>query len=306
MNEILDRDFTINDLMHKMRVNPVANNGKGRSFSCESGDILYYRIWKSTNQNKIVVAIHGMGAHSEYYIQVADQLIENGISVYALDVKHHGLSSGKKGDLAKFEEILYQIHEFITKIRGDNNNIPIFLMGLSMGGMITINYSVMYQDDLNGIILMAPGVKSNFKLTALDFAKLPLLMFAFLFARSKPIVNIASRAGITSRNPVRLEYQDHDPLRVTKMSPRFLMQMGKWLKRANKNAENITVPTIFFQGTDDKLVSPGGVRNFYERLTISDKTFIEINGGYHSLFSDPGMVDEKGWDLLRSWILSHS
>ncbi len=305
MNEVKEYEFEINELMQKLRINPVANNGKGKYFLCESGDKIYCRIWESSSQKKILVALHGMGAHSEYYIQVADQLIDKGISVYALDIKNHGHSTGRKGDLKDFKEVLYQIHEIITKIREANKGIPIFLIGQSMGGMLTINYSVLYPEDITGIILMAPAVKSNFNLTASDIAKFPILLFAFIFARGKPVVNIAKRATVTSRNPLRLEYQEKDELRLKELSPRFLIGMAKWLKKAFTNAENITHPTLIMQGTDDQLVSPDGVKEFFEKLTVQDKEFILLDGAYHSLYSDPAMVQQKGWDKLRNWILNH-
>jgi alpha-beta hydrolase superfamily lysophospholipase len=305
MNEIINEDFTINPFLQKMRVNPIANNGKGNYLICESADKLYYRIWESSNQKKILVGIHGMGAHSEYYIQVADQLINEGISVYALDIKHHGLSAGRKGDLNSFKEVLYQIHEFITKISEENKGVPIFLMGLSMGGMLTVNYSALYPEDLAGIILMAPGVSGNFKLKASDIAKLPLLIFAFIFAKGKPVVNVAKRAAVTSRNPLRIEYQENDDLRIKVQSPRFLLYMGINVKRAFKNAVNITNPTLIMQGTKDKLVSRDGVREFFENIPIKDKKFVELEGAYHSLYSDPAMVEQKGWEKLKNWILDH-
>jgi alpha-beta hydrolase superfamily lysophospholipase len=305
MNDIIEADFTINPYLQKMRVNPIANNGKGKYLLCESGDKLYFRVWESSNQKKIIVALHGMGAHSEYYIQVADQLINDGISVYALDVKHHGLSTGKKGDLKKFKEILYQIHEFISTIREKNKGIPIFMIGLSMGGMLTVNYSALYPEDLVGIILMAPGVSGNFKLKASDIAKLPLLIFAFIFAKGKPVVNVAKRAAITSRNPLRIKYQENDELRIKVQSPRFLLYMGINVKRAFKNAVNITNPTLIMQGTDDQLVSRDGVKEFFDNIPIQDKEFIELEGAYHSLYSDPAMVEQKGWEKLRNWILDH-
>ncbi len=297
--------FELHELMEKMRTNPVAINGVGGYFKCKSGDDLYYRVWESSNQKRIVVAIHGMGAHSEYYVQVADQLIEEGISVYALDVKHHGLSTGRKGDFEDFEEVMEQIHEFITVIREENKNIPIFMMGLSMGGMITVNYSVIYPEDIKGIILMSPGVSRNFKLKASDIAKLPLLVFVYLFAKGKPIINVSKRAAITSRNPIRLEYQENDKYRIRKQSIRFLLNMAKWLKRAFNNAQNISHPTLIMQGTDDKLISPEGVKEFFQNVPIEDKTFVELQGAYHSLYSDPAMTEQDGWKKLVNWINSH-
>lgn len=305
MNDPEELKFTINPLLEEMRINPIANNGKEGFFECESGDQLYYRTWKSSNQKKILVALHGMGAHSEYYIIVADQLINEGISIYAPDVKGHGLTPGKKGDLKDFKEVYHQLNEFITKIHEDNPDHPIYLMGLSMGGMITINYSVQYPELIKGIILIAPGVKSTFKMKASDIAIMPLLVISAPFTKGKPIINIAKRGAITSRNPLRLKYQDNDKLRNDKLSPRLLLVTGNNVRRAFKNAANITHPTLIMQGTDDKLVSPEGIHEFFEAITIEDKELYMLEGAYHSLYSDPAMEEQRGWEKLLDWIDKH-
>ncbi|TFF88429.1 MAG: alpha/beta fold hydrolase [Promethearchaeota archaeon] len=296
--------FKISLYLEKMRTNPTANNGVGNYFKTKSGESLYYRIWKSKDHNKIVVGVHGMAAHSEYYIQIADQLINDGISVYALDLKHHGYSTGKKGDLESFNEVTNQVNEFIEMIKSENIDIPIYLMGISMGGVIGINYSVKFPENIDGLILMAPGVKTEFKLSILDILKLPIYLVIYLVKRSKLVIDIAERSAVGTRNPLRLEYQNKDELRITKVSLRYILGLNSYKKKAFKNASNITHPVIIFQGTEDKLVSHDGVESFFNKITIDDKNFIELEGAYHSLYSDPAMV-EKGWEKLKDWILSH-
>ena len=291
--------------MQKMRTNPVANNGLEEYFNCKSGDELFYRIWESENQEKIVIGIHGLGAHSEYFIQVADQLINRGISVYALDLKYHGKSTGKKGDIKNFKELIEQLHEFICFIHNKNEKIPIYLMGISMGGTISINYSVLYPEEINSLILFAPAVKANVKLSFTDILKIPILAILYIFIKGKPIINILERSESITRNPLRVEYDKTDELRLNKISIRYLLQVASWTKKCSKKESEISHPILIIQGTDDKVVSPDSVKDFFEELKIQDKKFIELKDAYHSLFSDKAMIDENGWEMLRDWILNH-
>jgi len=96
-----------------------------------------------------------------------------------------------------------------------------------------------------------------------------------------------------------------DDLRIKKVSIRYLFQINSWIKKAFKNASKVNHPVIIFQGTEDKLVSPKGVKELYENLTSKDKTFIELDGAYHSLYSDSAMIEQKGWKKLKEWILKH-
>lgn len=305
MNQIPIGSFKLHDVLEKMRIHPVANNGEGKYFECISGDKLYYRGWLAENHKKIIVGIHGFAAHSEYYVQVADQLIENGITVIGLDLKHHGHSSGSKGTVEHYEELFEQVHEFVLMLSKEYKDIPIYLMGLSMGGMLIINYSVMYPEEIIGIIAMAPAVKAKLKLSAKDILKLPYLGIMHLVKKNKPIIDITEQGKRTSRNPLRLEYDEEDNLRIKKVSSHYLLQMNKQVKKAFKNAENITHPILIMIGTQDLLVPQEGVRDFFNAITFHDKKLVEVQDSYHSLYSDIAMVEDKGWDKMREWLKNH-
>ena len=98
MNEIKTRHLEYHEMLQKLRTNPVANQGLEDFFTTHSGDKLFFRAWYPENIKAIVLAIHGLAAHGEYFVQVADQVIEHEIAVFAIDLKGHGRSSGNKGD----------------------------------------------------------------------------------------------------------------------------------------------------------------------------------------------------------------
>lgn len=305
MSHIPIGNFKIHNTMERMRVHPVANNGEGKYFECESGDKLYYRLWPAENQEKILIGIHGFGAHSEYYIQVADQLIEHGITVIGFDLKHHGNSEGIKGTVENYRELFEQFYEFVLMLFKKYKDIPIFLMGLSMGGMFILNYSLMYPDEITGLIAMAPGLKARLQLTIKDILKLPYIGLVRLFKKNKPIIDITQRGKLTSRNSLRLEYDENDPLRIQKVSPHYLLQVNKFMKRVFKRASEIAHPLLIMVGTDDLIVSKDGVKEFYDAITFNDKEYIEVKDSYHSLYSDPAMLEDMGWDKIREWLKNH-
>lgn len=299
----MEKQQEINPHLNALRTNPTANQMQTDKFITHSEDKIFFRTWKSDSQRKIIIGIHGMAAHSEYYVQVADQVVQEGVTLIAIDLKHHGHSSGKKGDLESFEQISVHIQEFITSVRQKYLDTPIYLMGISMGGVIAINFSVDHPELIDGLILIAPGVKTEFKLSLGEILKIPLLLMAFLFKKGKPVIKIGERSERGTRNPLRIAYQEQDNLRIQVVSPRYLLGLVKWKKRAFQNAEKVTQPVIIFIGTEDQLVSFEGVKEFFSYLTVDDKLLVELEGAYHSLFSDPAM-DEIGWEKLREWIRS--
>ncbi len=295
----------INVYLQKMRIKPQVN-GTGQYFKTKSGDDLYYYSWSCGKElKKIVLGIHGMASHGIFYIQVADQLIPDNITVYALDLKHHGKSSGKKGDIDNFEEIIDQVGEFILFLKQKHEDIPIFLMGMSLGCTVAINYSVLFPNIINGLILMAPPVKTILHLTFRDFIESPYYLLTYLFFRGKPVIDLTKRHSLCSRNPWRIKYDEIDKLHLKKISLRYLLQGNEWDKKAHDNANKISCPVLILQGTADHTVSYEGVEEFYNKILYDDKKLVELKGAYHCLFSDPAMVEQGGWEELKNWLLSH-
>lgn len=296
----------LHPILQKMRVHPVAPDSQEGFFTTHSGDQLFYRKWVPVNPKQIVVAVHGMVAHNDYLVLVADQVIEKGVGLYALDLKHHGYSSGPKGDLEDFEEVIAQLHEFVENVKREIPELPVYILGISMGGAIVIHYHLLFSKDCAGLILMAPAVKTRVKISVRDAVVFPYLVLAFLLFRGKPVVNLAKRqaGGLGTQNPLRIEWDADNPLRIKKISVRYLLNVNKWVKQAFRHAKDISCPIIICQGTDDKIVSPGGVKQFFDQLTTPDRTLVSLEGAYHSLFSDPVMED-RGYAQLRAWLEKH-
>ncbi|MHA1145902.1 MAG: alpha/beta fold hydrolase [Candidatus Helarchaeota archaeon] len=293
------------DLMQKMRVNPIANQGLEDYFTSSSGDRLFYRAWPAKNTEKIVLGIHGLAAHGEFFVLVADQVIQNDIAVYALDLKGHGRSSGPKGDIINFRELIDQVNEFISYLKIKHPGIPIFLMGQSMGGCLSINLAAIYPDAASGLILTGPAVKTSINFSITDILQLPCFALIYPFKKEKPLVNIAKRQKVSSRNPLRQEYDQVDDYRLKKISIRYLLQVNKWVKKAFRSAPNLTCPVLVIQGTGDLLVPPEAVRDFFDKLKTTDKQFIELKDAFHCTYSDPAIVEQGGWLKMREWLKMH-
>lgn len=306
MEKEFSEKLEYNEYLQRMRIIPQAKDGIGRYFKCRSGDNLYYQTWnRVTKPQKILIGIHGMASHGIEYVQVADQLAKNNVIIYAPDLKHHGKSSGIKGDIENFEEIIDQVNEFISFLKNKHDNIPIFLMGISLGSTVAINYQIMFPNTLKGLILNSPAVKTKLHLSFSDFVESPLYLLTYLFFRGKPMIDLRKRSARCSRNPWRIKFEENDELHLKKISLRYLLQGNAWDIKAFKGAEKISCPVLILQGTSDSTVTYKGVEEFFNRIPIKDKKLVEFKGAYHCILSDPVMIEQDGWKILRNWILSH-
>jgi len=121
------KELEINPLLEKLRVQPTAGKSNNLFFKSFDGTKIFYRTWKPSKEiNKIIIISHGMAGHGEFFILLADQLINHGIMIIAPDYRNHGYSGGKKGDLKKIKGILKDLHCLIKIIKEKYKKIPIF------------------------------------------------------------------------------------------------------------------------------------------------------------------------------------
>ncbi|GAE92791.1 lysophospholipase [Gracilibacillus boraciitolerans JCM 21714] len=134
---------------------------------------LFVKCWKKTDKPKAIILIaHGMAEHIERYNEVASYFADHHFIVYGHDHRGHG----KTGQLAEslgffaekdgFDLVVQDLMELTTFIKEKHPNIPIFLIGHSMGSFICRRYMMLNGDNLNGVILIGTGFQSPLLLKA--------------------------------------------------------------------------------------------------------------------------------------------
>lgn len=301
--------ISINPLLEKLRNPPIATDYRCNYFETFDGKKIFYRQWNPPNKiKKIVIIAHGMAGHGEFFALLADRLVQEGIVVIAPDYRHHGHSDGKKGDLPKFKKILKDYDVYIKYIRKQYPETPTYLLGESMGGAVSINFAKYFPETFNqlsGLILFAPAIKLNFPNTFwIGIGILvPLIILARLCIPSKGIVSMKGNEKEGIKNPLHQLYDQEDPYHLERVSMRYLIQLFKYVRKAMKIASEITIPTLIFQGTDDKVISINGAKRFYNHLGSQDRTIVIIEEGFHSLFTDSAFQEK--WKILINWFKNH-
>ena len=302
-------EFKIHPLLEQLRTYANKAEAQIRYFQTFDGKLIFYREWiPSGNVKKIVLVAHGMAGHGEFFVLLADRLVEKGIMVIAPDYRHHGHSDRKKEDLAKFKKILRDCHLLLGQIQSKYPQMPIFLVGESMGGAVSINFTKYFREDqskLSGLILFAPAIRMQFPpifwigITLIS----PLMILARLLIPSKGIVKVKGNEDQGIKNPIHQRYDREDPYHLERVSMRYLIQLFKFVRKTMSQARKISIPALIFQGTEDPVISVNGAKRFVKNLASKDRKLVLIDGGFHSLFTDPEFQNK--WDILIKWIEAH-
>jgi alpha-beta hydrolase superfamily lysophospholipase len=125
--------------------------------SADGTKIAAYR-WDPEEQPRAAVQLtHGMGEHARRYDHVAHALNDAGFVVYAQDHRGHGASGSPDayGDLGpgSWAGLLDDIGLLSAKIRADHADLPLILLGHSMGSFAVQEYLLDHSADVDGVVL---------------------------------------------------------------------------------------------------------------------------------------------------------
>jgi acylglycerol lipase len=261
---------------------------------------LFNQYWKPQNSKAVLIIVHGLKDHSSRYGSVAEQLVNRGYAVYALDLRGHGKSEGERGFVNSFDVYLGDLDLFYDQVRRKEPGKPIVLFGHSMGGAIAFLFTLTRNPDIHGLILSAPALKVGSDVS-------PLLVWFTKriggIAPKRPMFKLDNK--LFTRDIDSLASMNSDPLIYNKPHPaRTAAELLRAIERIQKTMASITIPIVIMHGTADKITNPDGSRQLNEVALSKDKTLKLYEGHYHDLLHDLGNSDVAN-DLVQ-WLDAHS
>ena len=245
---------------------------------------IYYQAWLPDGEAKgVLLIVHGLGEHSGRYMNVVNAVVPCGYAVYALDHIGHGKSDGGREVVKRFEDYTDTLTTYLALVKGRQAGKPVFLMGHSMGGLIASFYLLDHQDAFSGAVISAPAVKVGDSVS-----QGTIFMSKILSAIAPRMGVLALDAGAISRDPEVVRAYANDPLVFHGKTPaRLAAEMLKAMMRVTAEAGAISLPILIVQGSEDKLVDPGGAQMLYDTVSSQDKTLKVYQGMFHEVCNEP-------------------
>jgi lysophospholipase len=254
--------------------------------------------WNVRDPKAVIVLVHGAGEHHGRYEWVINQLNEHGYYVIAGDLPGQGNNYKKQGHINSFTEYIETIESWVKQAL--QIGVPVFLFGHSMGGLATIRTMTERKLPVKAVILSSPCVK------LMSPPPLPLNIASKALNVVTPTLRVPSgiRKGTGTRNSEILERDENDQLRVKKVSIRWYRQLVKAMNLVEKKISKFpNVPLLVMQAGDDLIVNQKSVEKWFNRLSLSDKTYKEWPGLYHEVLNEPER--EKVLHYLIKYIEIH-
>lgn len=247
----------------------------------------------------MVAVVHGYSEHSGRYQELSQRLTEAGYAAELFDLRGHGRSEGPRAFVRSFEEYVRDLQRFIERLREREPELPLFLLGHSMGGLIAAVWTLEHESELRGLALSAAPLKVNDEIHPWLQRFSPVIG---ALAPRLPTVRFDDTL-LCRRAEVVQAYRD-DPLVY---HGRMLACTGAELLRNSREiagrVSQFSVPLLVMHGSGDRLADPAGSRGLYEQAASADKTFKLYEGLYHELLHEPER--QQVMNDLVDWLQAH-
>jgi alpha-beta hydrolase superfamily lysophospholipase len=233
-----------------------------------------YRIhaWEREDPRYLALIAHGLGEHSRRYDHLATALLADGGAVYAPDHYGHGRSEGQPALVEDVEAYVDDLHLVADRARDAHPDLPLVLIGHSLGGMIATRYAQRYGPELAALVLSAPviGVNPAFE---------PLLAM-------DPIPDVPIDPATLSRDPsvgaayAADELVYHGPLHRTTLETVFAA-----VQRIAQGPK-LELPTLWLHGEADPLAPYDVTLEAMQRIRtaqVSEKAYPQA---LHEIFNE--------------------
>lgn len=252
---------------------------------------------KYSTPKGIILLIHGLGEHSSRYQHVAEFFTHHGFALLGCDRAGHGKSGGKRGHIARYEQVYDDIVKLHSEASRKFPKVPVFLYGHSMGGGIVIDYLLNKKHTgLKGVIATSPLLEPAFK---------PPAFLLFMGKLIRPIYPKFTQDNqldpkLISQDPLVVEAYTKDPLIHSKVTSETAIGMLQSGEQSLNTVGKIQLPLLLLHGSKDGITSPQATQKFAQKAT-GDIQLKIWEGGYHELHNEPDKLEVLNY--IYQWIL---
>jgi len=242
-----------------------------------------------------------LGEHGSRYANLLDTIKDDNLSVYALDHRGHGRSEGKRGHIMSFDEYTADFDLIVQLAKNDHPDLPVIIMGHSLGGVIAFKYVLKYGQDFAGLILSSAGLKNKVEVSPL---KIKLALF---LSMTLPSLSMSSGldSKLLSHDPNVVQAYINDPLVHDRVSSRWYTEFISAGQECLARSTELILPLLIIHGQADGIVDYWGSEEVMQKAGSLDKELHIFENLYHETMNETAAEKEKVLNVIKIWLLKH-
>jgi alpha-beta hydrolase superfamily lysophospholipase len=218
-----------------------------------------------------------------------------GFAVHAYDHRGHGRSEGVRCHVEQFDDFLDDLAAVLDAVRSDHPELPITLVGHSMGGLVTLAFLAARRPRVASAVTSGP---------ALALGAVSPLRIALARALRRLLPRLALGSGLDleglSRDPEVVRRYLADPLIVRTMTASLGAELLAAAPGTLARAGDVEVPLLMLHGEEDPLCSVEGSRTFHAGLRVPGSALRTYPKLRHEIFNEPER--EAVWQDVLDWL----
>jgi len=260
------------------------------------GARLPLKVWPAKRPRAIMIGVHGMNDYSNAFAMPAPWFAKRGVTTYAYDQRGFG-GTEHTGLWAGGEIMARDLKSVVSLVRIRHPRLPIYIMGVSMGGAVTMK-ALASGLEANGTILVAPAI---WGWQAMNPAYKTAL---WLGAHTMPWKK-ATGSGLEiwpSDNIDMLREFSRDPLVIKGTRIDAVYGVVNLMDDAYGAASKLRTPVLYLYGVKDEIVPAEPTYHVMKQITAPKRQVVYKNG-WHMLLRDKQR--ERVWRDVLAWIKNH-
>ncbi len=268
-------------------------------YATADGERLHVSSWKADDPRAVFVAVHGFNEYAGAFQLPGPWFSSRGISVYAYDQRGFGRGDADRlGKWAGGSVMARDLTGFVELVRQQHPKVPVYVIGTSMGGAVTMKASVDFGLKADGLVLVAPAIWGWRSMN-------PILKSALWVTAHTVPDKTATGSQLEiwpSDNIAWLKAYSKDKNNIKQGRFDTLYGLVTLMDEAAAAAPKITVPVLYLYGLKDQVVPETPSRKVMASLTSPNKQVIYENG-YHMLLHD--LQRETVYRDILEWVGPH-
>ena len=253
-------------------------------FVSYDGARLHYRHWPGRHpQRRALLLFHRGHEHSGRWQETVDALGLDDLDVFAWDARGHGSSPGERGAAESIAVLIRDVDAFVRHI-ATAHGIPMnemILAAHSVGGVVVAAWVHDFAPQIRALVLATPAFRVRLYVPmAVPFLRLRQRLLGDGYVRSYV------KARMLTHDPREARLYSEDPAVFPQIAVNLLLDLHDTGNRLVADAGAIRVPTLLLSAGADWVVDNKAQRQFFERLSSSDKTRRVLAGFHHAIFHE--------------------
>ena len=248
-----------------------------------------------------IALIHGLGDHTSRFAHIGKAMTDAGYAMAGFDLRGHGRSGGARGHVPSLDAYMQDIRQFFQLMTQRHPNVPHFLYGHSLGGLLALAYTIQYGAGFRGVMVTGAALRDSLQEQK---AKLALVK---LLAPILPKMSIQSGldAATLSRDPEIVKAYRNDPLVHYNITLGFGRAGLSAIDLCFARAKEFPVPLLMIHGKGDQITYSSGSEEF--------ATLVRESGGevtlklwddlYHEVHNEPEKAEV--FQFMVEWLDLH-